>query len=254
MTTICKNCHDHFEGNYCSHCGQSSNTHKINIHFVWHDIQHGLLHFDKGILFTIKELFARPGFTIREFIEGKRVNHYKPLSLVLVLAGVLAILSHHFKVDMDFLVKVTSTTTGGAAPTSKTGFLEVKDWLDNNFTLVTLLFLPLNGVASFLAFKKYGYNYTEHLVFNAFLTSQKLIIYIVLLPLVVLFKDTHFLIFITSGRNLVVFGMALWTFIQFFTNRSKFKTFLLTLLTYLFIIIQLFILILITIQVIKFTN
>jgi hypothetical protein len=41
----------------------------------WHDVQHGLFHFDKGMYYSAKELYWRPGHSIREFIEGKRVSH-----------------------------------------------------------------------------------------------------------------------------------------------------------------------------------
>ena len=49
MMITCKNCNQKFNGHFCNNCGQPANTHKINSHFLWHDIQHGLLHFDKGI-------------------------------------------------------------------------------------------------------------------------------------------------------------------------------------------------------------
>ena len=96
MTTTCKNCNQSFEGHFCNNCGQSAKTHQINFQFLWHDIQHGLFHFDNGILYTSKQLFTRPGNTIREFIEGKQVRHFKPFSLVIVLATVYGLLIHFF--------------------------------------------------------------------------------------------------------------------------------------------------------------
>src|ERR1035437_8773131 len=100
MTTNCQNCNAVLHGKYCSNCGQSSEIHKIDIHYLSHDIQYGLLHFDKGILFTTKELFTRPGNSIREFLEGKRAKHFQPISLVLVLAGIYGLLFHFFKINM----------------------------------------------------------------------------------------------------------------------------------------------------------
>ena len=37
-------------------------------------------------MYSGKQLFTRPGHAIREFIEGKRIKHLKPISLVIVLA------------------------------------------------------------------------------------------------------------------------------------------------------------------------
>mgnify|MGYP006179009015 CR=1 FL=1 len=100
MQIICKNCGHIYSGQFCNNCGQPSDTHKLNLHFIWHDLQHAFLHFDKGVLFTAKELFTRPGNSIREFIEGKRVKHFKPISLVIILATLYGVLRHlfHFSV------------------------------------------------------------------------------------------------------------------------------------------------------------
>lgn len=65
MVITCKNCNHNFKGKFCNHCGQSADTHDINLHFLWHDIQHGLLHFDKGVLFTLKELFTSTGMPLK---------------------------------------------------------------------------------------------------------------------------------------------------------------------------------------------
>ncbi|MBC8155688.1 MAG: DUF3667 domain-containing protein [Bacteroidetes bacterium] len=101
MTKHCQNCNSELNGNFCSHCGQSSNTHRLNFHFLWHDIQHGLLHIDKGILYTTKELFTRPGHSIREFLLGKRVKHFKPISLEHVGKLHLVISVHSLQHDLN---------------------------------------------------------------------------------------------------------------------------------------------------------
>src|SRR6478736_1543240 len=100
MTKTCLNCNANLAGKFCSNCGQDSNTHRINSHFLWHDIQHGLTHVDKGMLFTIKELFTRPGNSIRQFLEGKRIKHFKPISLVIILAGAYGFLSHYYEINI----------------------------------------------------------------------------------------------------------------------------------------------------------
>jgi Protein of unknown function (DUF3667) len=100
MATNCLNCNAKLNGRFCSNCGQNSDTHRISFHYLLHDIQHGFLHLDKGFLFTAKELFTRPGSSIREFLQGKRVNHFKPISLVIILAGIYSLLSHLFEFNI----------------------------------------------------------------------------------------------------------------------------------------------------------
>ncbi|WP_435523400.1 zinc-ribbon domain-containing protein [Chryseobacterium indoltheticum] len=41
----CKNCHHSLneEDRFCSKCGQNTDTHKINLHYVIHELIHGIL-------------------------------------------------------------------------------------------------------------------------------------------------------------------------------------------------------------------
>ncbi|MDH6353963.1 hypothetical protein M2132_000283 [Dysgonomonas sp. PH5-45] len=81
-SSICKNCNSTIKGNYCQNCGQATKTDRINFHYLVHEIQHSIFHVDKGILFTIKELLLRPSITIKGYLEGKRVNLFKPFGFV----------------------------------------------------------------------------------------------------------------------------------------------------------------------------
>ncbi len=74
MEVTCLNCEHSIAEKYCSCCGQKTSTHRYSLkHFVEHDFVHGVWHVDKGIVFTIKELFTRPGHSVREFILGKEL-------------------------------------------------------------------------------------------------------------------------------------------------------------------------------------
>ena len=49
----CQNCDAEIEKYYCSTCGQKTDMQRITVkHFLFHDLLHGVLHLDKGILFT----------------------------------------------------------------------------------------------------------------------------------------------------------------------------------------------------------
>lgn len=72
---ICKNCKNTFEGNFCNRCGQSSKVRKINFRYVLDEVPNSIFQIDRGFLFTVKELFTRPGHSIREFIKGKIISN-----------------------------------------------------------------------------------------------------------------------------------------------------------------------------------
>lgn len=52
-------------------------------------------------------------------------------------------------------------------------------WLLANYAYATLLLIPVFSLASYLAFFNYHKTYLEHLVINAYITSQQAIFYTV---------------------------------------------------------------------------
>lgn len=224
MTINCLNCNAELNGQFCSNCGQSSDTHTINLHYLWHDIQHGLLHVDKGILFTIKELFTRPGNSIREFLQGKRVNHFKPISLIIILAGVYSLLSHYFGLN---LLTNYYKIDGNEKEINqlRTIVNDISEWLSLHYAILALLQIPVFSLGTYLCFKKSGYNFIEHFIINSFIAAQKLTLHIVAFPFYYLSVKTTYSQLpdqITDGIGLVIF---IWTIFQLFNYDSPFQRF-----------------------------
>lgn len=220
MTTNCLNCNATLQGNYCSNCGQSAGTHKINIYFLWHDIQHGLLHLDKGILFTVKELFTNPGQSIRQYIEGKRVRHFKPLSLVLVLAGIYGFLSHYFQINM-LANNIEVTGSGENFDQVKHAIEKTTEWISQHYSVLALFQIPIFALGTYLFFIKTGYNFTEHLVINAFLTGQRLMLRLITFPIYYIFNGIPELR--TTERVIDIAGYLImaWSLYQLFNSFGK---------------------------------
>lgn len=222
MEIICKNCHHVFKGNYCNNCGQSAETHRINAHFLWHDIQHGLFHFDKGILYSFKQLFTRPGNSVREFIEGKRVKHFKPISLVVILATLYGLLYHYFKID--FYVENTDPVIDYKA---------FNEWMSTHFSWTTIATIPIFTVGTYICFRKQGYNFVEYFVLNTFKASQRLFAHLIAFPLLYYFNGTPKMAIIVKVLYVIDLLLIFWTNMEFFNKLKKTKVFLLSLLSHL---------------------
>lgn len=221
MSVTCKNCGNVFEGNYCNNCGQPAETHAVNASFIAHDVQHGLFHFESGLLYSAGQLFLRPGHTIREYLHGKRVKHYKPISMVIVVATLYGVLYHFLHLNIFKGVDVE-------------GF-DIKDLselVSHHFALVTLATIPLYALSSYLVFRKQGYNYTEHIILNSFYSTQRLWIRIITLPILLLPETPETLAVIMKVLLFVDVLLMFWTYTQFFERLSKIKTILLTLLSF----------------------
>lgn len=225
MSNHCLNCNAPVTHKFCSQCGQSNTTHKINGHFLWHEIQHGLFHVDKGILFTAKELFTRPGKSIREFLNGKRVKHFKPLSLVLVLAGIYGLLTIYFKID-TLANNIEINGSGEEYERAKNMVKEMSDWVSHHYALFALFQIPIFTIGTFIAFKKMGENIFEHLVINTFLTGQRLILHIVVFPFYYFFNQTEHLRTVARYTDILGYLFMIWSLMQLFSGVSSGKRFL----------------------------
>lgn len=171
MTNHCKNCRAAVAGRYCSNCGQATSTARLDLHVVWHDLQHGLLHVHKGIFYTLRELFLRPGLTIRSYLDGQRIRHFQPLSMMIVLAALYAWLSH--------LVHRPMMTHDGIAGTT---MAIIVDFVEHHYALAEVILLPVLALCSYLLFHSRGDRYVEWIVIHAFMASQRLVVQIVALP------------------------------------------------------------------------
>lgn len=238
MKLTCKNCNHIYTGHYCSNCGQTAETHRLNFHFLWHEIQHGLFHFDQGILYSAKQLFTRPGHSIREFIEGKRAKHFKPISLVIVLATLYGLLYHYFHIS--FVVESTPNS-------SETGIDVVKfnEWTGTHYAWATLLTIPLFTIGTSIAFRKQGYNLVEFFILNSFKAAQKLFVHLALFPLLYYFNGTPKMKTLSLIIYLIDVVFIYWTNAQFFNKLSLKKSLLLTLFSQLIFLICLISIILI---------
>lgn len=174
----CANCGHVVAQAFCPSCGQRTDTQRIDGHYLWHELQHGLFHVDRGILFTLRELFIRPGHSIREFLDGKRVRHFKPLAFVVITAGVYSFLS-------SFLTpNILDDLPGGQRMPPQA--IALLDWFNAHYALLELTTLPLISGASWLFFRKAGRTYAEHLVMNCYLAGQRYVVSLIQFPAILL--------------------------------------------------------------------
>ena len=82
--THCANCGTALAGQFCSNCGQRAHLHR-SIGDVFHEVLHGVTHFDGRFWTTLPMLLFRPGKLIRSYIEGQRARYIAPVPLFLMV-------------------------------------------------------------------------------------------------------------------------------------------------------------------------
>ena len=78
----CLNCAAPLTGPHCAQCGQAAHIHKT-IGAFFHDLLHGVFHFEGKIWRTLPMLAWRPGRLTREYIDGRRASYVSPIALFL---------------------------------------------------------------------------------------------------------------------------------------------------------------------------
>ncbi len=225
----CKNCDQLVEGNFCSNCGQNSKVGRFNFLTFIKEVSGSIFQLNRGILFTAKELFIRPGKTIREYLGGKRKRHFKPLAYTFTLSTILYFLSKYLGGETQISDFIEGFNGDENEFKNFPEFLSQLDWLAKNYSYTILMLLPLNSLASYIAFKGFGYNYLEHLVLNAYITGQQAIIYLIVSLLKLGDLNSEIMATLSFLSSITYTFIVFW---QFFSTGKKFSRILRFILTY----------------------
>ncbi|AEA45218.1 DUF3667 domain-containing protein [Fluviicola taffensis] len=156
--TNCPNCKSPITDNFCSNCGQPTKLKRIDGHYILHEIVH-VLHLEKGILYTIKELVIRPGESVKHFIAENRNRLVKPVIFVIVTSLIYTIISHWFHVEP---VQPLEEQVRGSA------LVVIFKWIENHYGYSNIIMGMFIALWLKLFFMKYDYNFFEILILLCF--------------------------------------------------------------------------------------
>lgn len=213
----CKNCNTEVTQNYCPNCGQPKKLKRIDGHYLIHEIVH-ILHFERGILFTVRELLIRPGENIRSFISENRSRLVKPIIFVIITSLIYSLINHFFHIE-DAYIKFNEqkqSTTG-----------HIFKWVQDHYGYANIIIGLFIAFWTKLFFRKYNYNYFEIIILLCFVMGIGMLIYSVFALFLGL---TH--IYLMQIAGIVSFIYSAWAIGQFF-DKSKFSNYVKALLSYL---------------------
>lgn len=90
----CMNCHDHYQGNYCPRCGQSKKLGKYSLKNALYNFLDATGMGERGMFRTMRDLILRPGYLIRDFVNGMQMAYYGPFKMYFLLAAISLIVVH----------------------------------------------------------------------------------------------------------------------------------------------------------------
>ena len=207
-TTHCLNCGNEFEGNFCPECGQSADTGRFTMKFIFENLLAAFISKDGGIWFTLKNLFTRPGAMIVEILNGKRRRYFSPFPM-LFFALTIYILIFTFTgsrgdiqaIGQEYIDagKTVNTELDDKANDAATSVNKLKTlvgngfkFYNNHYTAITMLTIPFFLFATRLWYGKANrkrYYRAEYLIAIAY-SLVMVVLYRCLVSLVYLFSSS----------------------------------------------------------------
>lgn len=225
----CLNCDNVVEGNFCSNCGQKTSTKRFSLISVFnYAVLSGIFSIDRGILFTIRELFTIPGHSIREYIQGKRTKYFNAFTLLLLF------LTLTYFLDKFSGIKIADITAEG----SKEFATLLEEFMKEYPRIIFLINIPLLAIVSYLFFKKSNFNLAENLVLSTYIISAQIILTLPLQILTIFYFNVEIIKILYNFLTVITSIYCIWVLYQFFLKYANKKINLLLKCIFIIIIYQ----------------
>jgi hypothetical protein len=197
----CKTCNVELTSKFCPNCGQSSQLKRIDGHYIIHEIEH-VLHFERGILYTIRELIANPGQNVRNYLSENRSRLVKPIIFIIVTSLVYSTCSNFFHLEEGYIKYFGSNKSTTSA---------IFEWIQGHYGYANIIMGIFIALWTKLFFRKYKLNIFEILILLCFVIGMGMLIYSVF---AVIQGLTHFRVMQIAG--VVGFVYTTWAIGQFY--------------------------------------
>jgi len=161
----CINCGHQVTENFCSHCGQPAEVKRIDSHYILHSIQH-VLHLERGIFYTIKELLLRPGKNVRVFLSTNRNRLVKPVIFIIITSLLYSLAAHFFHVEDEYVAVGLDETT------KRTATIAIFQWVQGHYGYANIIMGIFIAFWLRLFFRKYNFNFFEVLILLCFIMGM----------------------------------------------------------------------------------
>ena len=109
--STCLHCGTIFSGNFCPNCGQDAATKRTSARGAAARLTKTVFKYDGTFPNTMKQLFYRPGFLIRDYLNGHRVCYTHPIQLILFLVTIRLMLAYFLPISDESLDLSSETMT-----------------------------------------------------------------------------------------------------------------------------------------------
>ncbi len=162
----CKNCNNEVNVNYCPNCGLAVDLKRINGHYLIHEIEH-VLHFERGILYTIRELITSPGQNVKIYLTENRNRLVKPIIFIIVTSLLYSIANTFFHFEDEYVNKINNNNSATVT---------ISKWIQNHYGYANIIMAVFIALWTKLFFRKYNFNIFEILILLCYVMGMGMLL------------------------------------------------------------------------------
>lgn len=160
---VCTTCDTRFEGNYCPRCGQSARIGRYSFKKAF------LLFLDvwglgnRGMFRTLRDLMLRPGYMIRDYLQGMQMAYFPPFKMFFLLVALTLLVENGVNIQgvnrmeqrLEIVDQIDNYVQNDPNVSKELGLDSkgITRWAYKHMTLVSLVFLLLFSVPLYLFFR-----------------------------------------------------------------------------------------------------
>lgn len=212
----CRSCGEPLVGPYCAHCGQSPYKGKLTIKRAVGDLVNAVTNVERGFTYTIIRMTTSPGIVIKEFLNGKTRPYFLPARYAFIMVTISALIlikTGIFDLSQQVFNDPTTMSESQRVITE-----QIQGYIRKFLNFLVLIQLPFNAFASWLLFRKRGYNYAEHFVANTFIIGHLSLIGLAIIPFYYIIPNPE-----PFGKVNMIYSLSLSAFFYSLVYKQWFK-------------------------------
>lgn len=177
---ICQHCGYGYDGRFCPQCGM----HAEQIRFTFKRLIHNFLDIwglgNRPMFRTIRDLFWRPGYMIRDYLGGHHLSYFPPFKMLAVLTIFIVMIAWIFNIpDDDSSAKqiaevllALKNKTHGFTNNVIDGIVAIVFYIGKNDLYRILTENIFVVLSAWIVFRKSGYNIVETFFSQVYINCQ----------------------------------------------------------------------------------
>jgi len=160
---------------FCSNCGGKIVDKRLSLKGTWQEFIGPFFSWDNNFWKTLGHLVIKPELVLKAYTSGARKKYFQPFSFLLVYASLALLIYKFFPIDISgFSEEIVADFKQSGLPMNVESSEQINDFnsdLYSNYNFLVVLTLPFMALLSYLSLKSRKHNFSEHLVFQAYIQT-----------------------------------------------------------------------------------